>query len=94
MKMKKFIILFSSLFVANISINSINTTKAETNIVAEKENVFVASKISEELGKADGIKDEAYNSTHAISISNITRSNENESPATAQMYPITYTFEL
>ena len=86
MKMKKFIILFSSLFVANMSINSINITKAETNIVAEKENVFVASKISEELGKADGIKDEAYNSTHVISISNIIRSNENESPATAQMY--------
>lgn len=46
---------------------------------------FKATRTDEVIGTADGIKDEAYNTTNEITINHVSWENENATPATAKM---------
>jgi len=85
-------LIILTLLIANVFAGSMIHVNAEKdnmqtlNIEEGKEGVFVATKTATALGAADGIKDDAYNSTHPIPISTFTHVNNNESSATANMY--------
>ena len=80
---KKLLILplLSLVFIFSILVSSnVVSAQEDTNLA------FTATKVTGGLGAADGVKDEAYNSAHAIPISVVTHDNGNSNPATANMY--------
>ena len=81
-KNKILIIPLLLLGIATISLDS------STKVHAQEESKFAytATKITTSLGKADGLKDEAYNAATAIPISVVNHDNGNSNPATANMY--------
>lgn len=92
MKISKFFTFLLTFLVANISSfnyenNSIH--KKNSNVIVnnvEQEGVYVATRTNASILEADGIKDDAYNMTSAITISSFTHPNDNPLQATAEMY--------
>ena len=73
------LLLLIVMFVSLVSSNAVNAQE-ETKLA------YTATKITSGLGTADGVKDEAYNSSKPILVSAVTHDNGNLNPATANMY--------
>lgn len=80
----KKVLMFPLLFLTTMVVDANITTKV--NASENVKQAYSAMKIASGLGEADGIKDDAYNSTTPIPISVVTHDNGNTAPATANMY--------
>lgn len=79
-KMFIFSLVFFVVICLTLVPSSVVSAQEETNLA------YTATKIETSLGEADGIKDDAYNSSKIIPISVVTHDNGNTIPATANMY--------
>ena len=79
----KKVLMFPLLFLTTMVVDANITTKV--NASENVKQAYSAMKITSGLGEADGIKDDAYNSTTPIPISVVTHDNGNTAPATANM---------
>ena len=84
--MKKILKNFSTILLSYIAIGVLSYTTTNQTTVFATGNANVATRTHESIGVADGVKDAAYNKTPAIPISVVAHENENESPATGEMY--------